>query len=79
MLKVFSIQDGVSKEDTMKKADDFSAEHDKKQDNIKIPDENPTDVAERPGNTKVSKEHADEVADEWGEESFPASDPPSHY
>ena len=24
-------------------------------------------------------EHDNELADEWGEESFPASDPPAHY
>lgn len=37
------------------------------------------DVAERPGSTKVAREHADDLADEWGEESFPGSDPPAHY
>jgi len=37
------------------------------------------DVAERPGSSAVSHDHADELADEWGEESFPGSDPPAHY
>lgn len=37
------------------------------------------DVAERPGSTHVDHEHADELADEWGDESFPGSDPPAHY
>ncbi|NLA64697.1 MAG: hypothetical protein GX862_01950 [Leucobacter sp.] len=45
----------------------------------KVPDEAPVDVAERPGDSQVSHEHADELADEWGEESFPGSDPPAHY
>ncbi|MBL3686276.1 hypothetical protein D3248_04835 [Leucobacter zeae] len=44
-----------------------------------VPDEAREDVAERPGSTAVDPDHADEVADEWGEGSFPASDPPSHY
>lgn len=39
----------------------------------------PNDVAEKPGSDKVSHQHADELADEWGEESFPSSDPPAHY
>ncbi|WP_449278851.1 NAD-dependent epimerase/dehydratase family protein [Leucobacter sp. GX24907] len=39
----------------------------------------PTDIAEKPGTDEVSREHADALADEWGEESFPASDPPAHY
>lgn len=26
-----------------------------------------------------SKEHDDHIADEWGDESFPSSDPPAHY
>lgn len=39
----------------------------------------PSDVAEKPGSDAVSHEHADELADEWGEESFPSSDPPAHY
>jgi len=39
----------------------------------------PTDVAEKPGTKMVSHDHADELADEWGEESFPGSDPPAHY
>ncbi|MFV0432516.1 MAG: hypothetical protein ACK5LO_00830 [Leucobacter sp.] len=42
-------------------------------------EEAPTDVAEKPGSTEVSHDHADELADEWGEESFPGSDPPAHY
>ncbi|WP_336660409.1 hypothetical protein [Leucobacter sp. USHLN153] len=37
------------------------------------------DVAERPGSADVPHDHADELADEWGEESFPGSDPPAHY
>lgn len=37
------------------------------------------DIAEHPGSTAVSPQHADELADEWGEDSFPASDPPAHY
>ncbi len=44
-----------------------------------IPDEARDDVAERPGSTHVDPEHADELVDEWGEESFPGSDPPAHY
>ena len=47
--------------------------------NSEVPDEARKDVAERPGHTSVDPDHADEVADTWGEESFPASDPPSHY
>ena len=46
---------------------------------VKVPDESARDVAERPGDTDVEHQHADEIADEWGEESFPASDPPAHY
>ncbi|MFD5601293.1 hypothetical protein ACFWHR_14705 [Leucobacter sp. NPDC058333] len=37
------------------------------------------DVAEKPGSDSVSHEHADALADEWGEDSFPNSDPPAHY
>jgi len=48
-------------------------------DDITLDDEVPTDVAEKPGSSTVSHEHADELADEWGEESFPGSDPPAHY
>lgn len=44
-----------------------------------LPEEIVSDVAERPGSSEVSHEHADDLADEWGEESFPASDPPAHY
>ena len=44
-----------------------------------VPDEARIDVAERPGDTKVDHQHADELADEWGDESFPGSDPPAHY
>lgn len=44
-----------------------------------VPDEAANDVAERPGTTQVPHEHADELADEWGEDSFPSSDPPAHY
>ncbi|MBK0419030.1 NAD-dependent epimerase/dehydratase family protein [Leucobacter sp. CSA1] len=39
----------------------------------------PEDVAEKPGSRAVPHERADELADEWGEESFPGSDPPAHY
>lgn len=39
----------------------------------------PDDVAELPGTSSVSHKHADDLADEWGEESFPGSDPPAHY
>ncbi|UOR01779.1 hypothetical protein MUN77_00165 [Leucobacter allii] len=45
----------------------------------KLPVEAPDDVAERPGSGAVGHEHADDLANEWGEESFPASDPPAHY
>lgn len=45
----------------------------------KEPMEEDGDVAEHPGSTEVPQEHADELADEWGRESFPASDPPAHY
>lgn len=44
-----------------------------------IPEEAASDVAERPGSSSVPHDHADELADEWGEESFPGSDPPAHY
>lgn len=44
-----------------------------------VPDEAANDVAERPGSTKVPHEHADKLADEWGDDSFPSSDPPAHY
>ncbi|NLD85588.1 MAG: hypothetical protein GX636_06690 [Actinomycetales bacterium] len=27
---------------------------------------------------KARHDHDDEIADEWGDESFPASDPPGH-
>lgn len=37
------------------------------------------DIAETPGSDAVPHEHADALADEWGEESFPVSDPPAHY
>lgn len=43
------------------------------------PEATPTDVAEKPGSDAVPHEHADALADEWGEESFPSSDPPAHY
>ena len=39
----------------------------------------PDDVAEKPGTSNVSPDHEDELVDEWGEESFPGSDPPAHY
>ncbi|GAA2089915.1 hypothetical protein [Brevibacterium salitolerans] len=35
--------------------------------------------AETPGTTQSAHEHDDALADEWGEESFPSSDPPGHY
>lgn len=41
--------------------------------------ETPVDLAERPGASQATHEHEDELVDEWGEESFPASDPPAHY
>lgn len=44
-----------------------------------VPEEAREDVAERPGSTENDAQHSDELADEWGEESFPASDPPAHY
>ena len=37
------------------------------------------DIAEKPGTDDVSHEHADAIVDEWGEDSFPGSDPPAHY
>lgn len=42
-------------------------------------EDTPTDVAEKPGSAAVPHEHADALADEWGEGSFPSSDPPAHY
>ena len=42
-------------------------------------DEVRDDVAEKPGSDRVSHDHEDELVDEWGEESFPSSDPPAHY
>lgn len=52
-----------------------------------VPEEARDDQAERPGTTEDQKraehdktvQHDDELADEWGEESFPSSDPPAHY
>ncbi len=44
-----------------------------------IPEAAPDDIAERPGSTHIDPKHADELVDEWGEESFPGSDPPAHY
>lgn len=52
-----------------------------------VPDEARDDQAERPGTTADDEKlahdkllaHDDELADEWGEESFPSSDPPAHY
>ncbi|NLB47446.1 MAG: hypothetical protein GX814_06900 [Microbacteriaceae bacterium] len=55
------------------------AKHAADDDLTRVPDEAPVDVAERPGNTNTSHQHDDELADEWGEESFPGSDPPAHY
>ncbi len=54
-----------------REAEQFVAAH--------IPEEAPDDIAERPGSTHIDPKHADELADEWGEESFPGSDPPAHY
>lgn len=44
-----------------------------------VPAEAKDDPAERPGTTASRHDHDDKLVDEWGEESFPASDPPSHY
>lgn len=44
-----------------------------------IPGQAADDVAERPGTSTADHDHADKLADEWGEESFPGSDPPAHY
>ena len=41
--------------------------------------ESPTDAAEQPGSGASSHDHEDALVDEWGEESFPGSDPPGHY
>ncbi|GAA4284431.1 hypothetical protein GCM10022261_19620 [Brevibacterium daeguense] len=41
--------------------------------------ETPKDKAERPGASNVSKQEQDELVDEWVDDSFPTSDPPSHY
>ena len=45
----------------------------------RIPEEARQDTAERPGSTQNEHDHDDELVDEWGEESFPGSDPPGHY
>ena len=63
----------------MKSHDEERSGIEGEKDLTQVADDVPTDVAERPGDTKVEHEHADELADEWGEESFPASDPPAHY
>lgn len=44
-----------------------------------VPEEARDDNAERPGTSSGSHEHEDELVDEWGDESFPSSDPPAHY
>ncbi len=44
-----------------------------------VPDAAPEKEAERPGTTADRHAHDDALADEWGEESFPGSDPPGHY
>ena len=55
-----------------------------------VPEEARDDQAERPGTTEDQQNDGegqndgavqsdDELADEWGEESFPSSDPPAHY
>ena len=46
---------------------------------VSLDDEVPDDVAERPGTDASTHDHDDALADEWGEESFPSSDPPAHY
>lgn len=58
---------------------DSSDSHDSGAEHHSARTERRRDVAEKPGSTAVSHEHADELADEWGEESFPGSDPPAHY
>ena len=46
----------------------------------KSADENQTGRADdAPPKGDSSKEHKDRIADEWGDESFPSSDPPAHY
>ena len=52
-----------------------------------VPEDARDDQAERPGTTEDQErsehdktvQHDNELADEWGEESFPSSDPPAHY
>ncbi|RBP63679.1 nucleoside-diphosphate-sugar epimerase [Brevibacterium sanguinis] len=44
-----------------------------------VPETAPEREAERPGTTADRKAHDDALADEWGDESFPSSDPPGHY
>ena len=39
----------------------------------------PDDIAERPGTSQATHQSQEDLVDEWGEESFPASDPPAHY
>lgn len=56
--------------------------HEAKEPNVEdvtLDEEIPDDVAERPGTDTSAHEHDDALADEWGEESFPGSDPPGHY
>lgn len=65
---------GGSREETAEAADAADAA-----DVHTVPDEARDDVAERPGHTQADHDHADELADEWGDESFPASDPPAHH
>ncbi|WP_309132824.1 NAD-dependent epimerase/dehydratase family protein [Brevibacterium sp.] len=44
-----------------------------------VPEAAPKKEAERPGTTADRRAHDDALVDEWGEESFPSSDPPGHY
>ncbi|MGP6174939.1 hypothetical protein [Corynebacterium sp. A21] len=43
------------------------------------PQDSSSSESERPGTDEISRQHDDELVDEWGEESFPASDPPAHF
>lgn len=39
--------------------------------------QSPARDGEQSAASKAQHDHDDEIADEWGEESFPASDPPA--
>ncbi|WP_349826999.1 hypothetical protein [Brevibacterium litoralis] len=39
----------------------------------------PDDDSERDSEEQAEHDHDDALADEWGDESFPSSDPPGHY